>query len=79
VTLRTEAVKLATHVDNDARLVFANDDRLIAIFSKLDGLHGEWTGRWYLEAGFGPLDGPHRPHFGSLEEALGWIEARMNG
>jgi len=39
--------------------------------------HGRKAGRWYLELGFGKLDGPAHPIFVNLDEAQDWVTQRI--
>jgi hypothetical protein len=54
--------------DEEGCLVFAND-RLVAVLVRLSEEHGKKAGRWFLEHGFGKLDGPAHPDFTDLNEA----------
>ncbi len=62
--------------DEDGCLVFA-DDRLVAVLVRLSDEHGRKAGRWYLEHGFGKLDGPVHPIFIDLNEAQDWVTQRF--
>jgi hypothetical protein len=63
--------------DRDGRLVTI-DAHLVAVLVRLDSpIHGERRGGWFLEAGFGPCDGPAKPVFDQLEEAQDWIATRV--
>ena len=70
VTVETNAA------DEDGCLVFA-DNRLVAVLVRLSDLHGKKAERWYLEHGFGKLDGPAHPIFTDLEEARNWMAQRV--
>jgi hypothetical protein len=63
-------------VDEEGCLVFA-DNRLVAVLVRLSELHGRKAGRWYLEHGFGKLDGPAHPDFTDLDEAQDWVAQRV--
>jgi hypothetical protein len=54
--------------DDEGCLVYA-DNRLVAMLVRLSDLHGRKAGRWYLEHGFGQLDGRTHPTFTDLDEA----------
>jgi hypothetical protein len=62
--------------DQDGRLVFA-DERLVAVLVRLSDRHGENAGHWYVEHGFGPLDGRAHPTFDGLDAAEAWIAMRL--
>ena len=56
--------------------MFAND-RLVAVLVRLSEEHGKKAGRWYLEHGFGKLDGLVQPIFADLDEAQDWVAQRI--
>ena len=58
--------------DEDGCLVF-RDGKLAAALVRLSEQHGDMAGRWFLEHGFGGLDGPWYPLFDSLDAAKDWI------
>jgi hypothetical protein len=62
--------------DEESCLVFA-DNRLVAVLVRLSNEHGRKAGRWYLEHGFGKLDGPAHPIFTDLDEARNWVAQRV--
>ena len=61
--------------DEEARLVFAGD-RLVAVLVLLSDEHEGIAGQWFLEHGFGKLDGPDQPTFADLQSAQEWISKR---
>ncbi len=71
VTVDTDAA------DQEGCLVFA-DNRLVAVLVRLSGQHGRKAGRWYLEHGFGRLEGPAHPIFTDLDEARDWLVQRFD-
>ena len=73
---RLEPVRLAVREDSEGLLVYAGGV-LAAVLVQLGSLHGAQQGLWFLEAGFGALDGPNRPTFLTLDEAQSWIARRM--
>ena len=78
MTLVLQPVRVGTG-DDEGRLVL-QDNRLVAILVLLSGEHyDEFAGRWFLEVGFGRLDGrPDHPTFADLDEAERWIECRLH-
>jgi hypothetical protein len=62
--------------DEEGRLVFANN-RLVAVLVRLSHEHGRKAGRWYLEHGFGKLEGLVAPIFADLDEAQDWVAQRI--
>ncbi len=71
VTVDTDAA------DQEGCLVFA-DNRLVAVLVRLSKEHGRKAGRWYLEHGFGKLEGPVHPIFADLDEAQDWLAQRFS-
>lgn len=69
-------VRVAAGGDEEGRLVFA-DERLIAVLVQLSHQHDDLAGRWFLEVGFGSLDGPDHPVFADLTEARDWLSVRL--
>jgi hypothetical protein len=77
VTLTLQPVRVATGgPDEEGCLVFS-EGRLIAVLVRLSEEHGERSGEWFFEAGFGRLDGPAHPTFAAIEDAQDWIERRL--
>jgi hypothetical protein len=73
MTLRLQPAKVATGSDDqESQLVF-KDCFLVAVLVCLSDSHGSDAGKWYLEAGFGPVDDPNPPIFSDLDEAQEWI------
>jgi CRP-like cAMP-binding protein len=77
VTLTLQSVRVDTgSEDEDGLLVFA-DGRLVAVLVRLSDEHGDKAGRWFLEHGFGRLDGTTHPIFDDIETAQAWIAGRI--
>ena len=77
MNLQLQPVQVATgSKDTESQLVFA-DGFLVAVLVRLSEEHADEAGRWYLEAGFGPVDDPHPPTFASVHEAQAWITHRL--
>jgi hypothetical protein len=77
MTLFLQAVRIATGSDEDGMLVFDEDHRLRAVLTRLTDQHEGVSGCWFLEAGFGRLDGPNNPTFTDLDAAQDWITQRL--
>jgi hypothetical protein len=74
---RLQPVRVATSDRSEmGHLVFAGGD-LVAVLVHLCEEYGDDAGKWYLEAGFGPVDYPTPPTFVDLEEAQSWIANRL--
>lgn len=62
--------------DDEGQLVFVND-KLAALLVRLSADHEGLQGCWFLEAGFGRLDGPIHPTFVDLDAATEWMAQRL--
>ncbi len=71
-----QPVRVANGHDEEGVLVFAGD-RLLAVLVQLSDEHEDLAGRWYLEVGFGRLDGPEHPTFTDLDAAQTWVSGRL--
>ena len=78
MTLFLQSVRVATGSDEEGMLVFDEDHRLAAVLTRLSDQHDGLSGHWFLEAGFGRLDGPSHPTFADLDEAQDWIGQRLS-
>ncbi|MHB2211628.1 hypothetical protein [Methylobacterium sp. CM6257] len=75
--LSLQPVQVATNSDDaESQLVFA-DGFLVAILVRLSGQHGDDAGKWFLEAGFGPIDLLAPPLFADLGVARTWITRQL--
>jgi hypothetical protein len=75
--LSLQPVQVATNSDDaESQLVFA-DGFLVAILIRLSGQHEADAGKWFLEAGFGPVHGGLPPLFANLGEARCWITRQL--
>ena len=75
MTFTLTPVTVAVDGAEDGMLVFL-DERLVAVLTCLGDQYGPDKGRWFLEAGFGRLDGPNHPTFADPQEAQTWIGGR---
>ncbi|OHV17564.1 hypothetical protein BK022_04800 [Methylorubrum extorquens] len=77
MTLRLLPVQVATgSSDTESHLVFS-EGFLVAVLVRLSDDHGEASGGWFLESGFGPVDHPDPPTFADLDDAQSWIAQRL--
>jgi hypothetical protein len=76
MTFTLTPVTVAVDGVEDGRLVFFND-RLVAVLTCLGDQYDAEKGRWFLEAGFGRLDGPNHPTFADVDEAQSWINSTL--
>lgn len=77
MTLFLQAVRVATGSDEEGMLVFDEDHRLRAVLTRLTDRHEGVSGYWFLETGYGHLDGPAHPTFADLDMAQDWITQRL--
>ena len=77
MSLLLRPVRVATGAEEDGLLVFLQD-RLVAVLVRLSDTNEIAPGAWFLEAGFGGLDGPDHPTFPDLEAARAWIGERLS-
>ena len=79
MTVALQPVRVDTgSADQQGCLVFV-DDRLVAVLVRLSEQHDDKAGRWFLEHGFGRLDGPAHPTFDDIGTAQAWIAGRLAG
>jgi hypothetical protein len=77
MTLALQPVRVANGIDEEGMLVFDENRRLLAVLTHLSDDNEVAPGQWFLEAGFGPLDGVNNPTFGDLDAAQDWIGQRL--
>jgi len=75
--LTVQPIRVATSRHGDeGRLVLA-DGLLVAVLVLLSDQYGPEAGRWFLETGYGPVDGVTHPTFTDVSEAQEWIAGRL--
>ena len=79
MTLTFQPIRVATGFDEEGMLVFDEKQRLLAVLVRLSDENEVAAGQWYLEAGFGRLDGINRPTFSNLDMARDWMVHRITG
>ncbi len=77
MSLSLQPVQVGTGHDEEGVLVFDESQRLIAVLTHLSEQNEVAPGQWFLEAGFGRLDGVHHPTFANLDAAQDWICQRL--
>jgi hypothetical protein len=77
MTLALQPVRVATGFDEEGMMVLDEGQRLVAVLVRLSDDNEVAPGQWYLEAGFGRLDGGDRPTFSNLDMAQDWISERL--
>lgn len=63
-------------LDREGMLVMANG-LLVAVLLRLDEPDHDSPGSWFLEVGFGRLQGSRPTSFATLEEATRWLRRRL--
>ena len=74
--LALQSVRVGTGAEEDGLLVFA-ENRLVAVLVHLSDENEIAPGAWFLETGYGRLDGPDHPTFSDLDAAQNWIGRRL--
>ncbi|HSV02800.1 MAG TPA: hypothetical protein VLI41_06300 [Phenylobacterium sp.] len=78
MSLTLQPILVATGEEGEGCLVF-HDRWLVAVLVRLSDLHEDRSGCWFLEKGFGGLDGPESPTFDNLDAAQDWIVEHLAG
>lgn len=78
MNLSLQPVQIATGSDDvEGRLVFS-DGSLVAVLVHLSDQHDAYAGKWFLEAGFGPVNPICPPLFADLDQAQFWIREQLS-
>jgi hypothetical protein len=77
MTLSVEPMRVATGFAGEGMLVLDEKKRLVAVLVRLSDDNEVAPGQWYLEAGFGRIDGPSHPIFSNLDLAKDWVGQRL--
>lgn len=75
--LSLQPVQVNTGFEEEGLLVFDEQQRLVGVLVHLSDWNEAAPGQWFLEAGFGPLDGVNHPAFTNLDVAQDWIRQRL--
>ena len=70
-------MRVATGFHEEGMMVLDQEQRLVAVLVRLSDDNEVAAGQWYLEAGFGWLDGGSHPTFSNLDLAQDWISERV--
>jgi hypothetical protein len=76
MTLTLQPIRVATGFDEEGMMVL-DRQRLVAVLVRLADDNEVAPGHWYLEAGFGRIDGTSHPTFSNLDMAQEWIARRL--
>jgi hypothetical protein len=77
--LTLQPVRVGNGSDEEGMLVFDDDQRLVAVLTHLGDQYDSISGHWYLEAGFGPLEGLGHRTYADLDAAQEGIRQRLAG
>jgi hypothetical protein len=77
MTLTLRPIRGATGFDEEGMMLLDEEQRLVAVLVRLSDENEVAPGQWYLEAGFGRLDGGSHPTFSNLDIAKDWISQRL--
>jgi hypothetical protein len=72
-----QPIRVATGFDEEGMMVLDEEQRLVAVLVRLSDENEVAPGQWYLEAGFGRLNGGSYPIFSNLDLAQDWISERV--
>jgi hypothetical protein len=77
MSLTLQSVRVGNGSDEEGLLVFDGEQRLVAVLTHLGEQYDGLSGHWYLEAGFGRLEGRDQPTFADLDAAREWMRQRL--
>ncbi|WP_114189040.1 hypothetical protein [Microvirga aerophila] len=77
MTFSLQPLRVATGFDDEGMMILDEEKRLVAVLVHLSDENEVAPGQWYLEAGFGRLDGGSHPLFSNLDQAQAWISQRF--
>jgi hypothetical protein len=77
MTFTLQPMRVATGFDEEGMMVLDEERRLVAVLVRLSDKNEVAPGQWYLEAGFGQIDGGSHPLFSNLDMAQEWIGQRL--
>ena len=61
MTFTLQPLRVATGFDEEGMMVLDEEQRLVAVLVRLSDENEVAPGQWYLEAGFGQIDGVQSP------------------
>jgi hypothetical protein len=77
MTLTLQPIRVATGFDEEGMMVLDEEQRLLAVLVRLSDGNDVAPGQWYLETGFGRIDGISHPTFSNLDMAKDWVVQRL--
>jgi hypothetical protein len=67
-------VRIGTVRGGESGFLVWKSGQLVAVLTQIDEEAYSTKGKWFLEAGFGPLSGKHR-NFDTVEQAVSFVDA----
>ncbi|WP_445502503.1 hypothetical protein [Microvirga sp. G4-2] len=77
MSLSLQPVRVGNGSDEEGMLVFDENHRLVAVLTHLGDQYDSVSGHWYLEAGFGRLEGLGQPTYADLDAAQEGIRQHL--
>jgi hypothetical protein len=77
MTVAFQPIRVETGSDDDEGQLVLSGSKLVAVLVKLSLDHGDASGLWFMEKGFGAFNGPGHPTFADLPAAQEWFRKRM--
>jgi hypothetical protein len=77
VSLTLQPARIDTGSPDEEGCLFFRDGKLLAVLVRLSAQQGDLAGRWYVEKGFGLLDGPAHPTFADLDAVQSWVSRKL--
>ena len=77
MTLTLQPVRVGNGSDEEGMLVFNGGQRLVAVLTHLGDQYDSVSGHWYLETGYGGLEGLGHPTYADLNAAQEGIRQRL--
>ena len=75
--MELRVVKVAAREEGDGALVLV-DGWLVAVLVRLAGHHGELSGHWFLESGYGRFSEIEQVTFATLPLAEDWFVSHLS-
>ena len=72
-----QPMRVATGFDEEGMMVLDEGQRLVAVLVRLSDDNEVAARQWYLEVGFGWIDGGGHPTFSNLDLGQDWISERV--
>ena len=77
MSLILQPVRVGNGSDEEGMLVFDEEQRLMAVLTHLSDQYDGVSGHWYMETGYGLLEGLGHPTYADLDTAQEEIRQRL--